>query len=97
MEQALLQLASRIAICLAMNCVLSWMTLRWKSVIPAAIAHTASNVLLAIGINGIIPFAHEMRIALWAVCALVLFRYWPVKYEDSPGAASALPSLENAV
>lgn len=97
MEQALLQLASRIAICLAMNCVLSWMTLRWKSVIPAAIAHTASNVLLAIGINGVIPFAHEMRIVLWAVCALVLFRYWPVKHEDSPGAASVIPSLENAV
>jgi membrane protease YdiL (CAAX protease family) len=86
MGQALLQLASRIAICLAMNYVLSWMTLRWNSVIPAAIAHTVSNVLVVGGINGGIPYAYEMRIALWGVCALVLFRYWPPREMAESGS-----------
>jgi len=79
MEQALLELVSRIAICLAMNYVLSWMALQWKSVIPAAITHTISNVLVVGGINSSVPFALEIRIALWAVCAVVVFRYWPVQ------------------
>ena len=82
MVQALLQLVSRIATCLAMNYVLSWMTLQWKSVIPAAMAHTISNVIVVAGINGGLPFAHEIRVALWAVCALVLFHYWPIQPED---------------
>ncbi len=77
MAQALLHLALRIAICLAMNYVLSWMKLRWNSVIPAAIAHTVSNVLVIGGINGSVEYAYEMRIVLWSVCALVLFYYWP--------------------
>jgi membrane protease YdiL (CAAX protease family) len=81
MAQALLRLASRIAICLAMNYVLSWMTLRWNSVIPAAIAHTVSNVLVVGGINSGIQYAYAMRIALWSVCALVLFHYWPPREE----------------
>jgi len=77
--EALLQLASRIAICLAMNRVLSWMTLRWNSIIPAGIAHTTSNVLVMGSINGTVPYQHEMRIALWALCAILLFRCWPIQ------------------
>jgi len=91
--QALLQLVSRIAICLAMNYVLSWMTLRWNSVIPAAIAHTISNVLVVGGVNGTIQYEHEMRIGLWALCALVLFHWWPpreiteIESEMRPGVS----------
>jgi membrane protease YdiL (CAAX protease family) len=44
-------LARRILICLAMNYVLAWMTLRWKSIIPAGIAHTVSDILVVAGIN----------------------------------------------
>jgi membrane protease YdiL (CAAX protease family) len=88
--QALQALTSRIVICSAMNYVLSWMTLRWNSVIPAAIAHTVSNVLIASQINGRIPHAHEMRTALWAVCALVLFQLWtPRELVDAESAMSA--------
>lgn len=89
--QVLLQLASRTGICLGMNYVLSWMTLRWNSVIPAGLAHTVSNVLVIGGINGDIPHAHEMRIALWAVCAIVLFRYWPPR--EMAGAGSIVPAV----
>jgi membrane protease YdiL (CAAX protease family) len=90
MAQALLQLASRIAICLAMNYVFSWMTLRWNSVIPAGIAHTVSNVLVVGGINSGIQYAHAMRIALWSVCALVLFHYWPPR--EVAGTRSEIPA-----
>lgn len=94
MRQALLELVSRIAICVAMNYVLSWMTLRWNSVIPAGVAHTVSNVLIVGGINGDIPFAHQMRIALWAFCAIVLFRYWPIQAGGSEEAVAAIASAE---
>ena len=97
MTQALLQLASRIGICVAMNYVLSWMTLRWNSVIPAGIAHTVSNVLVAGGLNGGIPFANEMRIALWAICAFVVFHYWPVQAGGSEEAAPPVASPEPVV
>ena len=90
MAQALLQLASRIAICLAMNYVFSWMTLRWNSVIPAGIAHTVSNVLVVGGISSGIQYAQTMRIALWSVCALVLFHYWPPREEA--GTRSEIPA-----
>jgi membrane protease YdiL (CAAX protease family) len=36
----------RILICLGMNNVLAWMTLRWHSIIPAGITHAVSNVLI---------------------------------------------------
>lgn len=91
MTQALMQLASRTAICLAMNYVLSWMTLRWNSVIPAGIAHTVSNVLISSGVNGGIPLAHEMRIVLWAACALVLFHYWPLPGASEAGSEMPVP------
>jgi membrane protease YdiL (CAAX protease family) len=94
--QALLEIASRIAICVAMNHALSWMTLRWKSVIPAAIAHTISNVLVVGGINRGVPFSHEMRIISWAVCAVMLFRFWPIK-EAAGGASPDVANPETAI
>jgi membrane protease YdiL (CAAX protease family) len=97
MAQVLLQLVSRIAICLAMNYVLSWMTLQWKSVIPAAVAHTISNVIVVGRMNGGVPFAHEIRVALWAVCALVLFHYWPIGPEDSSHVTATNANPEPAV
>jgi membrane protease YdiL (CAAX protease family) len=51
----LLRLAYRILICLAWNYVFAWMTLRWKSIIPAGITHTVSNILIMSGINDSIP------------------------------------------
>jgi len=94
--QALLFIASRVAICLAMNHVLSWMTLRANSVIPAAIAHTVSNVLIFGGLNGGVQFANEMRIGLWTICAVVLFRYWPVRQINDPETQASAPTPELA-
>ena len=44
--------------------VLSWMTLRWNSVIPAGLSDTVYNVFVVGWIDGDTPYAHEMRIAL---------------------------------
>ena len=73
-----LRLVNRILICLAMNYVLSWMTLRWKSIVPAGITHTVSNILVVAGINNSIPWSTELGILEWAVVAFVLFLYWPL-------------------
>jgi len=71
----------RVLICLPLNFVLSWMTLRWNSVIPGGIAHTVSNILIVSKIDARFSLHYELRIALWALAALVLFRYWPVAPE----------------
>jgi len=87
----LLHLAWRLLTCLAMNYVLAWMTLRWKSIIPAGIAHTISNILVVAGINDAIPWSSELLILEWGVVAFLLFRYRPLAWtepmEEGPPAA----------
>jgi|ERR1700722_1352188 len=89
-------LARRILICLAMNYVLAWMTLRWKSIIPAGIAHTVSNILVVAGINYQTPWSGELRVLEWTVVAFLLFRYWPVAQTAPAEAISPPVRLESA-
>lgn len=86
-QGVLAKLGNRIFMCLALNFALAWLTLRSQSVLPAAIAHTLYNVLV-FSPNGP-QFAGKgvLRVALWAVLAYVLFRYWPVPPEVSPSEA----------
>jgi membrane protease YdiL (CAAX protease family) len=91
------QLAIRILICLAMNYVLAWMTLRWKSIIPAGIAHTVSNILVVAGINYQTSWAGELQILEWAVVAFLLFRYWPLAQTEPAEAISPPVRLESAI
>jgi membrane protease YdiL (CAAX protease family) len=93
----LVHLATRILICLAMNYVFAWMTLRWKSIIPAGIAHTVSNMLVVAGVNDAIPWSGEFRILEWTLVALLLFRYWPFEQSDSMEATPTGPHLESTV
>jgi hypothetical protein len=44
----LVHLANRIFLCLALNYVFAWLTLRQGSIIPAAIAHTVWNILASV-------------------------------------------------
>jgi membrane protease YdiL (CAAX protease family) len=48
---------------------LSWLTLRSKSVLPAALAHFT--------VNGIGGAAYLPALGLWALVDLLLFRFWP--------------------
>ncbi len=60
---------------------LSWLTLRSKSVLPAAVAHAAIN-----GINRSGESAYWLALGLWALADLLLFRFWP------PGEVASAPS-----
>jgi membrane protease YdiL (CAAX protease family) len=91
-----LRLAHRILFCLALNYVFSWMTLRWKSIIPAGIAHSVSNMLVVAGINDTIPWSAELRILEWAVVAFFLFRYWPLARTESLEEVPPTAHLESA-
>jgi membrane protease YdiL (CAAX protease family) len=95
----LLHLAYRILICVAMNYVLAWMTLRWNSIIPAGIAHTVSNILIIGGLNRTISWGNAVRFVEWALVAFLLFRYYPITTVEPAEPAVSTPQLgaESAV
>ncbi len=82
--------------CLALGFVLSWLTLRSGSVLPAAVAHTIYNILVFSEFGPPFPGKATVRAALWAVLAYVLFRYWSVKEEDEPGAVVSIAETQAA-
>lgn len=96
---ALTILGSRLAMCLVVNYVLAWLTLRFSSIIPAALAHGFYNVLVLSEFDPPFPGKNALRLGLWAILAWVLFRYWPVQIEQGPVQESApsAPSPEPAI
>jgi membrane protease YdiL (CAAX protease family) len=92
----LLHMASRILICLAMNYVFAWMALQWKSVVPAGIAHTISNIIVVAGVNNGVSWSGELRIIVWAVIAFFLFRYWPLAGTEPTKEIPPTVPLESA-
>jgi membrane protease YdiL (CAAX protease family) len=90
-------LGTRLFMCETLSFVLGWLTLRSKSVFPAAVAHSLYNVVVFSNFGPPFPGKDILRVCLWALLAYMLFHYWPVSAEDSPEQASTLPSVENAV
>jgi membrane protease YdiL (CAAX protease family) len=92
-------LGSRVAMCLVLNYVLAWLTLRFSSVIPAALAHAFYNVIVFSEFDPPFPGKAALRLGLWAVLGWVLFRYWPIQTEQGSAQESALvaPSSEPAI
>jgi membrane protease YdiL (CAAX protease family) len=80
----LLRLGHRIVLCLAMNYAFAWMTLRWRSVIPAGVAHGIWNMLATSGVGGSSPWSSDFALVSWTVTALVLYRHWPLPNGESP-------------
>jgi len=93
----LYHLGYRILICLALNYALAWMTLRRKSIIPAGIAHTISNILVVAGVRNAIPWSGELRVVEWGVVAFLLFRYWPLARTEPMEELPPTVHLESAV
>jgi membrane protease YdiL (CAAX protease family) len=89
-------LGTRLFMCETLSFVLGWLTLRSKSVIPAAVAHALYNVAVFSNFGPPFPGKDIARLGLWAVLAYALFRFWPVKVEESLEPAPELPSLESA-
>jgi membrane protease YdiL (CAAX protease family) len=93
-QEALVKLCFRTFMCVALNFVLAWLTLRSESVVPAAIAHALYNMLVCSPIGPQFAGKDVLRVALWAVLAYVLFRYWPVPSEIKLGTVSTAESPE---
>jgi membrane protease YdiL (CAAX protease family) len=93
----LIHLINRVFLCLALNYVFAWMTLRWKSIVPATIAHTTWNILAAMQLDSSGPWDWELRFALLATLACVLFRFCPVTAQEMSQGAQREASSELAV
>lgn len=82
-----IHLALRIAMCLALSFVFGWLTLKSGSILPAMLAHAATNLFA----HSAVAFDHlpgesswAINIVLWAILASVLFRHWPIRSEPEP-------------
>jgi membrane protease YdiL (CAAX protease family) len=89
----ILTLIERFCMAVAQSYVLAWLTIRSRSVLPAAFAHGFYNIFLNLPVHT----SWWLMPALWAGCAWVLFRYFPVEAADESVAAEAGPTLEPAV
>lgn len=89
-------LFSRVAVCLAIGFVLSWLTLRARSILPATLAHAISNILIGMGFFHGLGLANIPRGILWAVLAYLLFHYGPPRCDQGAGAlpSTAEPNSE---
>lgn len=96
-QEAILKLASRVFTCLVLSYVLGWLTLRTGSILPASLAHTFYNVLVFSDFGQPLPGKSTIQVALWAVLAYLLFRYWPARAENGPEEAVAVANPEPAV
>lgn len=96
-EGVLLSWVLRILICLAMNYVFVWMTLRWHSIIPAGITHTVSNILIVSRVTGEVPWSYQILIVLWGTVAFLLFRFWPFAQAQSVEISSPAPDPASPV
>jgi len=88
-QEVLVKLCFRMFMCVALNFVLAWITLRSESVVPAAIAHGFYNVLVFSPIGPQFAGKDVLRVALCAALGYVLFRYWPVPSKATLGAVIA--------
>jgi membrane protease YdiL (CAAX protease family) len=86
----LLHLGGRILICLAMNYVFAWFTLQSNSILPAALTHSVWNMFVMSEITQSDPWSTEFSMVLWALVALLLFRYCPIP-ETQPPLLDSLP------
>lgn len=85
-------LGMRLFTCVTLSFVLGWLTLRSESVLPAAVAHTLYNVVVFSGFGPPFLGKNIVQVALWAVGAYVLFRFWPVRIQ---GSLEPFPELSN--
>jgi membrane protease YdiL (CAAX protease family) len=72
--------ADRLVGTVSLGFVLSWLTLKAKSVIPAGIAHGLMNALYHANWEG--KTSYWIIYGLWGVLAFALFRFWPPEVED---------------
>ena len=90
----LIRLAASLLWGIAVSYLLSWLTLRSGSALPAAAAMAMSWMLPQMSLNEPAPArgwlaSSWVTLALWAAAAVILFRYFPPPEEDPKEAAEA--------
>ena len=87
------RLGGRFLMIFGVGFVLSWLTLRSRTIVPATLCHALYNTVIYAPPG--LEFAGKgiVRTAVWGVTAIILFRFWPVPTEPSP---EALPPPESA-
>jgi membrane protease YdiL (CAAX protease family) len=83
----------RFCITVAHSYVLAWLTIRSRSILPAALTHAFYNIFLQMPIHT--PFL--VVVFLWAILAWILFRYFPPKVIDEGVASEPGPTSEPAI
>jgi membrane protease YdiL (CAAX protease family) len=89
----LLQILWRLCTTVSQSFVLAWLTIRSRSVLPAALAHGFYNIFLRFPVREPIwgiPL-------LWGACACILFRYFPVQAGDQDAGVESKPTWEPAI
>jgi membrane protease YdiL (CAAX protease family) len=85
-------LGFRLFVCLSLGFVLGWLALRSGSIWPAVITHAVYNLLLLSGRTFQFRGDEIVRVSLWAVLAVLLFRHWPPQEVATVAAPPDLPS-----
>jgi hypothetical protein len=83
-QQIFYRLSARVLTSLGGGFVLSWLTLKSGTVIPSTLAHALYNALIFSPPGYVFPWMSPLRTLLWAVAAIILFRFWPVPTEMGP-------------
>ena len=78
------RLAGRILMSLCVGYVLSWLTLRSGTIVPATLCHAMYNALVVSPLGFVFKDMGLLRTTLWGLAALIFFRCWPVPTEPSP-------------
>jgi membrane protease YdiL (CAAX protease family) len=73
----LTRLTGRIVTTLGVGFVLSWLSLRSGSIVPATLSHALYNALLFAPLLPPVGRLPLLRTMLWAASACILFRFWP--------------------
>jgi membrane protease YdiL (CAAX protease family) len=88
----ILKVGVRLLSSLGLCFVAGWLTLRTRSVLPAALAHGLCNIVGVSPFGPTFPGIGPVIDILWIALAYALFRYWPVRAEavqESSGGANA--------
>jgi membrane protease YdiL (CAAX protease family) len=92
LDQIFLMIVTRFLSTISHSFTLGWLTLRSKSILPAAMMHALSNVLIVS--SQPLHSPPWLVLLLWTLLAYLLFRYWPP--ENVPPVYTADATLDRA-
>jgi membrane protease YdiL (CAAX protease family) len=77
------RLGGRVLMILSVGFVLSWLTLKSRTIVPATLCHALYNALVFAPPGLVFAGMGYLRTTVWGAAAIILFRYWPVPAEPS--------------